>query len=137
MGNGSCCRKKQDRVDTLYLEDETPKDSQHNSMFGAQAQMVSLSDDSSDQDRPKNNNFKLGRFGSKPKSSQLSTAQMHSITSLPSEQQFSNFVTFQAIPSSNSIKPNNFSKLQMEWKQEMNELAHFNQKQVKKVQFVN
>ncbi|CAD8084674.1 unnamed protein product [Paramecium primaurelia] len=116
MGNGQCC-KRVERIETLEVDNTPPQQSKLGSLFDAPQQMISLSD--SDEDYQPQKQPQFGVFKEHQKSSQLSTGQQFSFQTLPSEQQFSNFVTFQAIPSQQGIKNNVFSKFQ----KEMNDIA--------------
>ncbi|CAD8098949.1 unnamed protein product [Paramecium sonneborni] len=111
MGNGSCC-KKIERIETLEVDNTPPHQTKIDSLFDAPQQMISLSD--SDEDYQLQKQPKFGVFKEKKKGSPLSTSQQYSFQTLPSEQQFSNFVTFQAIPSQLGIKNNLFTKFQKE-----------------------
>ncbi|CAK74326.1 unnamed protein product (macronuclear) [Paramecium tetraurelia] len=111
MGNGQCC-KRVERVETLEVDNTPPQNAKICSIFDAPQQMISLSD--SDEDYQPQKQPQFGVFKDHQKCSQLSTGQQYSFQSLPSEQQFSNFVTFQAIPSQQGIKNNVFSKFQKE-----------------------
>ncbi|CAD8167642.1 unnamed protein product [Paramecium pentaurelia] len=111
MGNGTCCNKVE-RIETLEVDNTPPQNTKICSIFDAPQQMISLSD--SDEDYQPQKQPQFGVFKDHQKSSQLSTGQQYSFQSLPSEQQFSNFVTFQAIPSQQGIKNNVFSKFQKE-----------------------
>ncbi|CAD8098343.1 unnamed protein product [Paramecium sonneborni] len=116
MGNGQCC-KRVERIETLEVDNTPPHHTKIDSLFDAPQQMISLSD--SDEDYQPQKQPQFGVFKDTKKGSQLSTGQQYSFQTLPSEQQFSNFVTFQAIPSQKGIKNNCFSKFQ----KEMNDIA--------------
>ncbi|CAD8070617.1 unnamed protein product [Paramecium primaurelia] len=127
MGNGQCC-KRVERVETLEVDNSPPQNTKHASPFDEPQQMVSLSD--SDEEYQPKKQHQFGVFKERQKSSQLSTGQQYSFQTLPSEQQFSNFITFQAIPSQQGIHNNVFSKFQ----KEMNEFASKQTKNQKNLQ---
>ncbi|CAD8092158.1 unnamed protein product [Paramecium sonneborni] len=116
MGNGQCC-KKVERVETLEVDNTPPQNIKHATHQEEQQQMFSLSD--SDEEYQPKKQQQFGVFKERQKTSQLSTGQQYSFQTLPSEQQFSNFITFQAIPSQQGISNNVFSKFH----KEMNEFA--------------
>ncbi|CAD8084449.1 unnamed protein product [Paramecium primaurelia] len=138
MGNGQCC-KKVDRVETLQYDDETshPDTSKRGSIKQGDQQPQMLSQSDSDEEYPKRKQHQLGVLKEPQKTSQLSTIQQYSFQSFSSEQQFQNFVTFQALPSQHGMQGNVFQKFQAE----MNQIVQQSQTQVpknqKKVQFAN
>ncbi|CAK85861.1 unnamed protein product (macronuclear) [Paramecium tetraurelia] len=138
MGNGQCC-KRVERVETFQYEDETshPEASKLGSLKQGDQQPQMLSQSDSDEEYPKRKQQQLSVLKEPQKTSQLSTIQQYSFQSLSSEQQFQNFVTFQALPSQHGMQGNVFSKFQAE----MNQIAQQQQPQVsknsKKVQFAN
>ncbi|CAD8131680.1 unnamed protein product [Paramecium pentaurelia] len=127
MGSGQCC-KSVERIETLEIDNSPPQNIIHSSPFDEAQKMVSLSD-SEEEYQPQKHQF--GVFKERKKTSQLSTGPQYSFQTIPSEQQFSNFITFQAIPSQQGIHNNVFSKFQ----KEMNQFAKKetkNQKNLKK-----
>ncbi|CAD8068321.1 unnamed protein product [Paramecium primaurelia] len=136
MGNGQCCQKV-DRVETFQYDDETshPETSKRGSLKQGDQQPQMLSQSDSDEEYPKRKQNKFGVLKEPNKTSQLSTIQQYSFQSFSSEQQFQNFVTFQALPSQHGIQGNVFQKFQAE----MNQIAQQQQTQApknsKKVQF--
>ncbi|CAD8098628.1 unnamed protein product [Paramecium sonneborni] len=136
MGNGQCCQKVE-RVETLQYDDETshPETSKRGSLKQGDQQPQMLSQSDSDEEYPKRKQHQFGVLKEPQKTSQLSTIQQYSFQSFSSEQQFQNFVTFQALPSQHGLKGNVFQNFQAEMNQIVQQQQTQAQKNSKKVQF--
>ncbi|CAD8099240.1 unnamed protein product [Paramecium sonneborni] len=136
MGSGQCCQKIE-RVETFQYDDETShhETSKRGSLKQGEQLPQMLSQSDSDEEYPKRKQHQFGVMKEPQKTSQLSTIQQYSFQSFSSEQQFQNFVTFQALPSQHGIQGNLFQKFSAE----MNQIVQTQQTQApknsKKVQF--